>query len=104
MLKVGKVILKMDAPNVPNPVNPNAQGQNADAEPGPANQVQGPTVQNQAQGLAVQNPSSGSYRSKLRSRPCRSSSSSGSSTGSSKCACPTIITTGPYANWPLLAF
>ena len=34
-------ILKMDAPNAPNPANPNAQGQNADAEPGPANQEQG---------------------------------------------------------------
>ena len=45
----------MDAPNAPNPANPNAQGQNADAEPGPANQLQGPTVQNQAQGPADQN-------------------------------------------------
>ena len=45
----------MDAPNAPNPANPNAQGQNADAEPGPANQVQGPVVQNQAQGPADQN-------------------------------------------------
>ena len=41
-------------PNAPNPANPNAQGQNADAELGPANQVQGPLVQNQ--GLAGQNP------------------------------------------------
>ena len=38
----------MNTPNAPNPANPNAQGQNADAEPGPANQVQGPAVQNQA--------------------------------------------------------
>ena len=38
----------MDAPNAPNPANPNAQGQNADAE-------QGPTVQNQAPGPADQN-------------------------------------------------
>ena len=30
----------MDAPNAPNPANPNAQGQNVDAELGPANQVQ----------------------------------------------------------------
>ena len=45
----------MDAPNAPNPANPNAQGQNADAEPGPANQLQGPMVQNQAQGPADQN-------------------------------------------------
>ena len=49
----------MDAPNAPNPANPNAQGQNADAEPGPANQVQGPMVQNQAQGPTVQNPAQG---------------------------------------------
>ena len=32
----------MGAPNAPNPANPNAQGQNVDAELGPANQVQGP--------------------------------------------------------------
>ena len=49
----------MDAPNAPNPANPNAQGQNADAELGPANQAQGPVVQKQAQGLAVQNPAQG---------------------------------------------
>ena len=49
----------MDAPNAPNPANPNAQGQNADAEQGPANQAQGPTVQNLAQGPAVQNPALG---------------------------------------------
>ena len=49
----------MDAPNAPNPANPNAQGQNADAEPGLANQAQGPMVQIQAQGLAVQNPAQG---------------------------------------------
>ena len=36
----------MNAPNAPNPANPNAQGQNADAELGPANQVQGPMMQN----------------------------------------------------------
>ena len=45
----------MDAPNAPNPANPNAQGQNADAELGPAKQVQGPMVQNEAQGPADQN-------------------------------------------------
>ena len=49
----------MDAPNAPNPANPNAQGQNADAEQGPANQAQGPMVQNQAQGPTVQNPALG---------------------------------------------
>ena len=49
----------MDAPNAPNAANPNAQGQNADAELGPANQVQGPAVQNQAQGLAIQNLAQG---------------------------------------------
>ena len=45
----------MDAPNAPNPANQNAQGQNVDAEPGPANQVQGPMVQNQARGPVDQN-------------------------------------------------
>ena len=32
----------MDAPNAPNPANPNAQDQFMDAVQGPANQVQGP--------------------------------------------------------------
>ena len=58
----------MDAPNAPNPANPNAQDQFVDVVQGPANQAQdptiqnqaqGPTVQNQAQGLAVQNPAQG---------------------------------------------
>ena len=40
----------MDAPNAPNPANPNAQDQFVDAVQGPANQAQGPAVQNQAQG------------------------------------------------------
>ena len=39
----------MDAPNAPNPANPNEQDQNADAAQGPANQAQGPVEQNQAQ-------------------------------------------------------
>ena len=46
----------MDAPNAPNPANPNAQDQIIDAVQGPANQAQGPTVQNQAQVPAVQIP------------------------------------------------
>ena len=37
----------MDAPNAPNPVNPNAQGQVVEAEQGPANQ--GPVIHNPAQ-------------------------------------------------------
>ena len=45
----------MDAPNAPNPTNPNAQDQSVDAVQGPANQAQGPAVQNQAQCPAVQN-------------------------------------------------
>ena len=53
------ICIKMDTPNAPNPANLNAQGQNADAEQGPANQVQGPTVPNQAQDPAVQNPAPG---------------------------------------------
>ena len=44
----------MDAPNAPNPTNPNAQDQFVDAVQGPANQAQGPAVQNQAQGPAAQ--------------------------------------------------
>ena len=46
---------KMDAPNAPNPANPNAQDQFVDAVQGPTNQAQGLTVQNQIQGPAVQN-------------------------------------------------
>ena len=44
----------MDAPNAPNPANPNAQDQFIDAVQGPANQNQahGPTVQNPVQGPA----------------------------------------------------
>ena len=45
----------MDAPNSPNPANPNAQGQFVDVVHGPANQAQGPAGQNQAQGPAAQN-------------------------------------------------
>ena len=49
----------MDAPNAPNPANPNARDQFVDAVQGPANQVQGPTVQNQVQGPTVQNQAQG---------------------------------------------
>ena len=46
----------MDAPNAPNPANPNAQDQNANPVQGSTNQAQGPAVQNQAQVPAVQIP------------------------------------------------
>ena len=45
----------MDAPNAPNPANPNAQDQFVDVVQGPTNQAQGLAGQNQAQGPAVQN-------------------------------------------------
>ena len=45
----------MDAPNAPNPANPNVQDQFMDAVQGPANQAQGPAVQNPVQGPANQN-------------------------------------------------
>ena len=45
----------MDAPNAPNPANPNAQDQFVNAVQGPTNQVQGPAVQNPAQGPANNN-------------------------------------------------
>ena len=35
----------MDAPNAPNPANPNAQDQFMDAVQGPTNQAQGPAAQ-----------------------------------------------------------
>ena len=54
----------MDAPNAPNPANPNAQDQNVDAVQGPTNQAQGPCG------------------SKSGSGPCRSNSCSGSSSSS----------------------
>ena len=47
---------KMDAPNAPNPTNPNAQDQFMDAVQGPANQAQGLVAQAQVQGLAAQGP------------------------------------------------
>ena len=49
----------MDAPNAPNPANPNALDQFVDAVQGPTNEAQGPAVQNQAQGPAVQNQAQG---------------------------------------------
>ena len=49
----------MDAPNAPNPANPNAQDQFVDAVQGPTNQVQNPAVQNQAQVPAGQIPTQG---------------------------------------------
>ena len=49
----------MDAPNAPDPTNPNAQDQFVDAVHGPTSQVQGPMVQNQAQGPAIQNQAQG---------------------------------------------
>ena len=49
----------MDAPNAPNPANPNAQDQFVDAVQSPTNQALGPAGQNQAQGPAVQNQAQG---------------------------------------------
>ena len=49
----------MDAPNAPNPANPNAQDQFMDVVQGPRNQAQSPAVQNQAQDPTVQNPVQG---------------------------------------------
>ena len=46
----------MDAPNAPNPANPNAQDQFIDAVQSPTNQAQGPAVQNKAQVPAGQVP------------------------------------------------
>ena len=44
----------MDAPNAPDPANPNAQDQFVDAVQGPTNQAQGPAAQAQVQGLTAQ--------------------------------------------------
>ena len=46
----------MDAPNAPNPNNPNVQAQFVDAVQGPTNQAQGPAAQAQVQGPAAQGP------------------------------------------------
>ena len=45
----------MDAPNAPNPANPNAQDQFMDVVQGPTNQAQDPTVLNPDQGPVNQN-------------------------------------------------
>ena len=45
----------MDATNAPNPANPNAQDQNADAMQGATNKTQGPALQNPAQDPTNQN-------------------------------------------------
>ena len=45
----------MDAPNAPNPTNPNAQDQFMDAIQGPTAQAQCPAAQNQVQGPAKNN-------------------------------------------------
>ena len=57
----------MDAPNVPNPANPNVHDQFVDAVQGPANQAQGP---------AVQKSSSSSCSPKSSSRSCNQQCSS----------------------------
>ena len=49
----------MDAPNSPNPTNPNAKDQNEDVVHGPANQNQVPAVQIPAQIPVVQLPVQG---------------------------------------------
>ena len=49
----------MDAPNAPNPTNPNAQDQFVDTVQCPTNQAQGPADQNQAQGPTFQNQAQG---------------------------------------------
>ena len=90
----------MDAPNAPNPANPNAQGQNVDVELGPANQVQGPVVQNQAQGLAVQNPVQGPADQNQGQVPAGQVPAQGPVQIVQKCTCPTTTTTGPYATSP----
>ena len=53
--------VRMDAPNAPNPANPNAQDQFVHVVQGPTvqNQVQGPTNQNQAEVPAGQIPAQG---------------------------------------------
>ena len=79
----------MDAPNTPNPTNPNAQDQFVDVVLGPANQAQGPAVQNQAQGSAVQNQAQG---------PANNNAQVGQ-----KCTHATSRTTGPSTtspHWP----
>ena len=78
----------MDAPNAPNPANPNAQDQFVDASQGPTNQVQGPAVQNQAEGPANNNAQIG------QNVPLQASTTTSSSTTRScwsSGACPSSI-------------
>ena len=49
----------MDAPNAPNPTNPNAQDQFVDVVQGPTNQAQGPAVHIQVQGPVNNNAQAG---------------------------------------------
>ena len=90
----------MDAPNAPNPANPNVQDQNADAVQGPANHAQGPAVQNPAQVPTNQNQA----QVPAGQIPATSSSSSGTSsrshTGWSNYTCPTTTRTGPHTTGP----
>ena len=90
----------MDAPNAPNSANPNAQGQNVNAELGPANQVQGPVVQNRAQCLAVQNPAQDPADQNQHQVPAGQVPAQGPVQVVLKCTCPTITTTSPYATSP----
>ena len=83
----------MDAPNAPNPANPNAQDQFVYAVQCPANQAQGPAVQNQAQGPAVQNQAQDPANNNAK-YTCAASTTTGPSTTSpswSGGACPSGI-------------
>ena len=56
----------MDALNAPNPANPNAQGQNVDAEQGPANQAQGHCGTKSGPGSHSSKPSSWVLQIKIK--------------------------------------
>ena len=94
----------MDAPNAPNPANPNAQDQFVDMVQGPANQAQGPAVQNQVQGPTVQDQAQSPAVPNSSSRSCSPHSSSRSCkqqcSGWSKYTHAAATTTGPSTTSP----
>ena len=90
----------MDAPNAPNPANPNAQDQFLDAVQDPTNQAQGPTVQNQAQGPTVQNPAQGPINQNQAQVPAGQIPAQGPAHIGQKYTSPATSTTSPSTTGP----
>ena len=88
----------MDAPNAPNPANPNAQAQFMDAVQGPTAQAEGPAAQNQAQGLTTQDQVQGpaaQVQGPAAQGPAKNNAPSWS-----KCTCSALTTPSPSTTSP----